>query len=199
MLWQYWAEEWALYERVSFNGDTRTIVVHEGASIVDIRTHVYSAWVRWRSRGNDHYTEAFRRTGFDPIPGGVTGDTYFLINDWKLSLDLREVKVTGVLFSDDYDTAYWDKETGLALYPAQVSSVVNTIFAGGGSGGSSAADVWSYPTRTITDQPEYNGPTKEEIATEIWTTPLTITLPPGSFGHYIAKKILTVSKFIGLK
>ena len=42
-------------------------------------------------------------------------------------------------------------------------------------------------------------PTKQEIAEQTWQTPLTITLPPGSFGHYIAKKILTVSKFIGLK
>lgn len=42
-------------------------------------------------------------------------------------------------------------------------------------------------------------PTKQEIAEQTWQTPLTITLPPGSFGHFIAKKILTVSKFIGLK
>lgn len=42
-------------------------------------------------------------------------------------------------------------------------------------------------------------PTKQEIAEQTWQTPLTITLPPGSFGHYIAKKILTVSRFIGLK
>ena len=42
-------------------------------------------------------------------------------------------------------------------------------------------------------------PTKEEIAEQTWQTPMTITLAPGTFGYYIAKKLLTVSKFIGLK
>jgi hypothetical protein len=68
-----------------------------------------------------------RFTGLDPIPGGFTGDSYFLINNWKLLYDPRVVAITGVLFSDDYSTPYYFVEDGAAVFPAQISSLVNTV------------------------------------------------------------------------
>jgi hypothetical protein len=178
LIWGSWGEEWALQERVSFEGDTRSIVVHDNVTELDIRAHVYSAWVRWRSRGNDHYYEAFRREGLAPVPGGFTGDTYFLYNDWKLYLDIRKVRVTGVLFSDDFETAFYDADTGLAVYPMKVSSVVNTVQV----------------TTTVTTQAD-----PVEIANAILNAQIGTSRPTGSLGEFLIKKVLTIAKFIGLK
>ena len=68
-----------------------------------------------------------RFTGLDPIPGGFTGDSYFLINNWKLLCDPRVVAITGILFSDDYSTPYYFVEDGSPVFPAQISSLVNTV------------------------------------------------------------------------
>lgn len=149
LLWDSWSSEWELQEKVSFNGFDKTITVNSGVTSLDIMADVYSAWVRWTARERQ-FSPAIRYTGFDLIPGGRSGATFFLYNGWKLILDLRKTKVLGVLFSDDYPTAYYDSETLLALYPAEVSSVVNTVFSGGGSAGISAADVWAFTNRSLT-------------------------------------------------
>ena len=126
-LWISHGEEWLAAEKVNFNGVTREIRVNEGVTTLDIREDVYSAWVRWVERGdNERYYFAMRFTGLDPIPGGFTGDTYFMINNWKLLYDPRVVAITGVLYSDDYDTPYYFVEDGSAVFPATVSSLVNT-------------------------------------------------------------------------
>jgi hypothetical protein len=206
MLWQYWGEEWALNERVSFNGDTRSIYIHEGVTALDIRTHVYSAWVRWRARGNDHYTLAMRRTGFDPIPGGVTGDTYFLINEWKLYADLYDVKISGVLYSDDYDTAYYDTVTGRAVYPAEVSSVVNTVFSTTVAPGPTAVqireemDANSFKLAQIKAIVEsMDIPTPAQNADAVWSAPVSTMTDKITIGGYIKKALLTIPAFLGLK
>lgn len=117
---------WPLYDKVDFDGENRLILVHPEVTELDIRAEVYSAWVRWRAmpvRGNSAYFDAMRYTGLDTIPGGFTGDTYFLINNWKLVVDLTKVKLTGVLFSDDYPTAFYAPNMA-SVYPATVSSLV---------------------------------------------------------------------------
>jgi hypothetical protein len=127
-LWAAHGEEWLDADKVSFNGETRIIRVNEGVTNLDIRSEVYSAWVRWVERAdNERYYFALRFTGLDPIPGGFTGDSYFLINNWKLLYDPRVVAVTGVLFSDDYPTPYYFVEDGSAVFPAQISSLVSTV------------------------------------------------------------------------
>lgn len=168
LLWQLWSDEWLLYEKVSFNGDEKSIYVHPDVVDFDIRVDLWSAWVRWRAAGNDVYELAMRRTGFDLLPGGDrTGDIYFLINGWKLYLELEQVKVTGVLFSDDFDTAYYDESTRNAVYPVKVSALVNTVSGGAGGGGATPAEIWSYGTRTLTAAPTYNGPTAVQIRQEM--------------------------------
>lgn len=117
-------------DKVTFDGDARVATVINGVTSLDIRVDFYSAWVRWAaSPGNSVYWEAFRRSGLDPVPGGFTGDIYFLYNNWKLVIDFRYVRVTGVLFSDNFETAYY---TNLLepLYPPKVAALVNTINTG---------------------------------------------------------------------
>lgn len=127
-LWISYGEEWLANEKVNFNGVTKEITVNEGVTALDIRQDVYSAWIRWTERyDNERYLFAMRFTGLDPIPGGFTGDSYFLINNWKLFYDPRVVAITGVLFSDDYPTPYYFVEDGSAVFPATISSLVNTV------------------------------------------------------------------------
>lgn len=124
LIWTSWSSEWELLEKVSFNGFTKTITVNSGVSSVDVASDVYSAWVRWTSRERQ-FSAAMRYSGFDPIPNGRTGATFFVINGWKFVYDPTTVAVSGVLYSADYDTAYWSA-SGQPLYPATVAALVNS-------------------------------------------------------------------------
>ena len=180
--WMHSQDYWSLYSKVTFDGTTKIITVHPEVTALDIRTEVYSAWLDWAMlRDNLKFLPAIRYTGFDPIGGGqYTGDSYFLINGWKLSVDLAKVRVTGVLFSDDYATAYYTTNM-VPQFPATVSSLVNTVSIAGGSG-VSAAELWTYNNRSLSIAP----PTAQEIANATWA-------------HSFANKLLTVAKFLGLK
>lgn len=179
-LWGAWSEDWALGSKVDFDGINKIIYVHPEVTALDIRSEVYSAWIDWVVlRDNIKFLPAMRYTGFDPIGGGAyTGDSYFLINGWKLSIDLAKVRVTGVLFSDDYDTPYYTPSM-VAQYPATVAALVNTISV---PAAITPAELWAYNNRALTVAP----PTAQEVADATWA-------------HSFANKLLTVAKFLGLK
>ena len=167
-VWAAWSQDWILNDKVSFDGSARIIYVHSEVTSLDIRIDVYSAWVSWIAlRDNTKFLPATRYTGYDQIgPGIYTGDTYFLINGWKLAVDLRKVKVTGVLFSDDYDTAYYTPDL-VPQYPATVSSLVTTVSTAGSVAGSTPSEIWAYSNRSLTQAPAYNGPTVTQIREEM--------------------------------
>ena len=155
-LWASWGEQWALDEKVSFNGYTKQITVHSGVTTLSIRDDVYSAWVRWTQR-EPWALRAMRFSGGDPIPGGETGVTFFLYNGWKLCYDPNSVAVAGVLFSEDYDTAYWSLDATDPIYPATVSALVNSavsyqnVVTGTALTAEETANaVWNAAARTLT-------------------------------------------------
>ena len=126
-LWDSWGEEWELAEKVSFNGFLKRITVNSGVTDIDIGEDVYSAWARWMVReDNSRFPEAIRYAGYDPIPGGYTGTTFFMTRGWKFCYDPSVVAVTGAMYSDNYDTAYWSVDGIKPIYPATVSSLVNS-------------------------------------------------------------------------
>lgn len=117
---------WQLYHKVTFDGYNKIIFVNPGVTELDIQKDVYSSWKEWVSviQENGRWLPGVRTVGGDPtIAGEFAGDIYFLINGWKLYLDITKVKITGVLFSDDFDTAYYNLD-GAPQFPAKVSSVV---------------------------------------------------------------------------
>lgn len=175
--WSYWNDDWLLYHKVVFDGVARTITVTPGVTEINIRNDVYSSWKEWvLLRDNTQYMSAMRVTGGDPIGDGkFTGDVYFLINGWTFVVDITQTRVSGVLFSDDYDSAYRDVYTGKVIYPAEVSSIVNTVNTSGGTGGVTAAEVWNYYDRTLTNAPTYNGPTAVQIRQEMDTNSSKLT------------------------
>jgi hypothetical protein len=184
-LWQTYGEQWELFEKVSFDGPNRRIIVNENVTALSVRDDIYSAWIRWLEiDDNTKYRVAMRFSGADPIPGGETGVTFFLTNGWKLIYDANIVRIDGVLYSDDFDTPFWsivDKP----IYPATVSALVNTavtiqnVISGTALTEQQTANavwqavdrtltdaevVWQNPTRTLT---AIDAPTKEDIANQI--------------------------------
>lgn len=126
-VWESWSDEWELEERVSFNGYEKRIVVNSGVTSIELDKHVYSAWARWMTReDNSRFSQAIRFSGYDPIPNGFTGVTFFMTNGWKFCYNPNEVAVKGAMFSDNFDTAYWNVDGIKPIYPAQVSSLVNS-------------------------------------------------------------------------
>lgn len=122
-----WWDYWTWVDKVTFDGINKIITVNDGVTALNIRTEVYSSWVRWLTiEDNTKFLPAMRFTGLDVIPGGFTGDSYFLINGWKFYIDLSVVAVSGVLFSDDYPTPYYTP-AGKAQYAVTVSSLVSAI------------------------------------------------------------------------
>lgn len=178
-IWGSWGAHWSEYAKVEFDGSNKLIIVHPEVTQLDIRADVYTEWVNWLRTSDDNlkWSFAIRYSGLDPIPGGESGGIFFLYNGWKLIIDFNKVAVTGVLFSDDYPSAYWSKE-GQPLYPAQVSSVVSSVI--------------QQQLVTVQANPA-------DIANEILATPVTGTMQSGSLGEFIVKRLLTVAKFLGLK
>lgn len=200
LLWGAWGTEWELNEKVSFNGTTKQITVNAGVTSIDISADVYSAWVRWTARERG-YLPAMRYSGFDAIPGGRTGATFFLQNGWKLVYNPNLVAVNGVLYSEDYGTAYWSVDNQ-PIYPATVSSLVN-----------SAISYQNVITGTASTPEEIATQVRAEIAielarldsnvsavpTNVWTHSITALTDKTTIGGYITKLLLTIPKFIGLK
>lgn len=178
-MYAFW-DYWLIAGKCTYDGINKVITVNTGVTSLDIRADVYSGWIRWIALyDNTKYLEAFRYTGLDPIGGGkFTGDIYFLKNGWKIQLDLTKVQITGVLLSDNYDTPYYSY-SGTAQYPAVVSSLVTTVQV-------SVPNPIDVPA-LVTD-----------VTDSVWNKATAVT-SSGSFGELVARRLLTVGKYLGLK
>ena len=165
----YFWDNWQLYHKCIFDGDKRLIYVSYGTTDIDIRVDVYSDWKEWVAQeDNTGYTQAIRTIGGDPLGDGkYTGDIYFLTNGWRLVVDLTQVRITGTLYSDDYDTAYCAPlgpgGSLVPLYPAVVSQLVQTV---------------QVPVNVVTGDPT-------TIAARVWDALLTNHLNAGTFGQFL--------------
>ncbi len=118
---------WQNYHKVTFDGENKIITVNAGVTELDIKKDIYSSWKEWTNsyKDNGKWFPAVRTVGGDPtISGEFAGDIYFLINGWKLYIDITTVRVTGVLFSDDFESAYFTTD-GIIQFPAKVASIVS--------------------------------------------------------------------------
>lgn len=207
VVWGAWSQDWALYDKVSFDGINKIIYVHPEVTSFDIRADLYTSWVDWVVlQDNLKFDQAIRTTGLDPIGSGVfTGDVYFLINNWKLSINLQKVKVTGVLYSDNFDTAYYTENLA-PQYPATVSALVNTVATGSGGSGPTAAQIRQEIDNNSTKLIQIKAildtidiPTSLENADAVWSKPVASMTDKTTIGGYLHKMILTIPKFLGLK
>lgn len=122
---------WELNHKVYFDPIERVIKVYKNTASIDIKLDLYSAmkeWMKLPQRYNLSYKPPIRVIGGDTTTGSQTaGDIYFMQNGWKVSYDPTKVQVTGVLFSDNFDTAWIYSETGDPVYPIIASSLVTSI------------------------------------------------------------------------
>jgi len=140
--------------------------------------------IRWLDlRDNSKYEQPMRYSGLDPIPGGSTGDIFFLINGYKLVVDITRVQVSGVLFSEDYDTAFYLPSL-VAVYPVKVAALVNTV--------QTTVPVVTGDLSAIVI------PSAEEIADAVWNRPKTNIVSSGSIGEWV-KGLLSAVNFLKLK
>lgn len=115
-------------QKLTFDGVNKLIYVNENETSINIKTDLYSGWKEWTQyETNSAFVPAIRATGGDAVGGGeFSGDIYFLINGWKLYIDVTKTKVDGVLYSDDFDTPYYNF-AGTAVYPITVSNLVRVV------------------------------------------------------------------------
>lgn len=114
-----------------FDGTGRIVFVSPALARLNV-AEMYRRWIDWLGQvdtsgdNNIKWPAAMRYTGNDPIPGGFTGATFFMFNGWRVVYDPNATAVDGVLFSEDYDTAYWTVDLR-PVYPVAVSAVVNQV------------------------------------------------------------------------
>ena len=205
MAYGFW-EEWELREKVDFDGANKLIKVYPDVTVLDIQVDVWSAWVRWRAildRGNDRYEDAMDFSGYDEVPDGRGGTTrtglsYFLTNGWRLVIDFSRVAIFGVLFSRDFETAYYT-EALVGQKPAVVSSLVNTVITttnvvtGDLATTEAKVDAMAVEVDKVVVK-------TDTIPEDVWSiSKSALEANTDSIGYFIAKKLLTIGKFIGLK
>ncbi len=140
MLWAAFGEQWANNHAVTFDGENKLIYISPAVTVVDVKTDIYSNWKEWLLLyDNSKFPAAIRSTGGDPtISGEYAGDIYFMINGWRIVVS-HSCQINGVLYSDDYSSPFVQAD-GTQLVTNKVSSLVNTVSVGGGSG-ISVADI----------------------------------------------------------
>ncbi len=90
----------------AFNGITKQIAITGLAdfAIVDVEKDIYSAWKAWvLLSDNAKYEQALRPVGGQPVGGTQTVPPYFfLMNDWKITVDaIENLKFNTNLYCDE--------------------------------------------------------------------------------------------------
>jgi hypothetical protein len=117
---------------VSFNGSTKiisvTVIPVDGANSIDVKIDLYSDWKEWVSTSdNSKYVQAIRGVGGDPLPGSkALGDTYFLMNGWKIRPyeSSHTMTVNGNLYCEDGTSPY---VSTVGAYNVMVISAVSQL------------------------------------------------------------------------
>ena len=138
-------------DNFTFDMHGKFIFISESVSVVDLAT-MFSRWVDWyKIETNSKIEPAMRYSGYDPIPDGFTGTTYFMQNGWRVIYNPATTAISGVLYSTDFTTAYWDKYYN-PIHPITVSAVVNTVYKEVGvSGLTGEESIRLFKTATKTD------------------------------------------------
>ena len=187
-------EYWRLYSKTTFDGPNKIIYVNEGVTELKIKEDVYSEWKEWvklENYYNAQYALAIRSIGGDPtVDGQQAGDIYFLTNGWKLYLDLTKVKVVGTLFSDNFNSSYFDFQGNLQN-PVQVTNLVNIVKT---NVGAEVSEIWDYNTRTLTSG---DSPSAETVASAVWNKNTADHNTVGTFGKATADTDTNVLAMVG--
>ena len=134
--------------KVTFDGTTKRITVNSGVTSLDVTIDLYSDWKEWvLLSDNSKYLPAFRTFGGDPTASGQYAPSYFfLTNGWRVVVTNLSLAVSGNLYTDEGTTPFIATNSSIT-HKTSDAAIVST---GGSSGGATAEDIWSYPTRELT-------------------------------------------------
>jgi hypothetical protein len=179
--WQYWK----LYHKVTFDGDNRLILINYGETEIDVGTDIYSDWKEWLTIYDyAKYPPAISSIGGEPIGGGeFIGATYFLENGWRIKPweGSHNLSVVGNLYTREEGQSAFVNTDG--NWKINITNKVSTI------------------VRQIETQTTNTGsiPTAEEIATAVWNKIIPASPDTGSYGEWVAGRLLTIAHYIGMK
>lgn len=135
-------EYWQLYHKVTFDPETKLIIVNAQEQLINVQVDLYSASKEWLiSANNLRYRPPMRTVGGDALPGGnPLGRTYFCTNGWRIYID-HGLTVDGNLYSDDFDSPYLNA-AGVELVGSKFSNLVDVAQPDVSTMGSA---VWEHP------------------------------------------------------
>ena len=145
---------------ITLDGATKRIILDSASVSV---AQIWSAWVDWHE-ANQQWPLAFQLVGGNALGGGLFIPPYFfLLNGWRVRpMEVNHtLTIEGNLFVDGGGDPV---VSTLGTFQVLVKSVVPVQAQGISTSGTSAADIWSHPGRTLTD---YSG---------VWTDGAAVTL-----------------------
>jgi hypothetical protein len=165
---------------ITFDGPNRIIRLAANDTVVEV-SEVYSEWKDWALGDNLKYPPAFRQVGGDPVGGGVfTGINTFVRNDlgWRVKPPEQDIQIEliGNLYPEDADSPWRIGPDGDFATAINTNNSANALVVAGSGGGGTDAN---------------------EVAQAVWESEAD-GWPASSAGDRISK-VLTVSKFLGLK
>jgi hypothetical protein len=204
---------------IIFNGVTKIATLSAGTTSLSV-TDIWSRWVDWLAiDDNSKFLPMFSLVGGDPIDAiaGTSIPFYaFLEYGWKIKPQESNHTLSvnnGILLVSGGGDPFVNTNgpyTVRVNYSQPVQAItVNTV--GSGIGGPSAADIWSYSDRTLTNTDSeilaqikgildgISVPTSGENANAVWNKPISEITDRSTIGGYITKVLLSIPKFIGLK
>lgn len=190
---------------ISFDGPNKRIDLPSGTTVLSVKD-LYSRWVDWYLTGdNSKYLPAFSTTGGDDIDqsSGTAIPIYaFLVNGWKIRPQEANhtLNITSgvLLVSGGGDPFISTIGTYMVRINYQQPVQAIGFNTGGGGGGATASDIWSYSSRALTDSP-ITAQDKTDIATKVWDKPLSELTTANSVGEWVKSKLLSVAKYLALK
>ena len=201
---------WELQDKVTFDYFKKIIIVNPDVVALDIKSDVYSAWKRWCLVANNNQYRAIRVIGGDATVGvEKAGDIYFLVNGWRLQVNLSITAISGVLFSDDFETPLIDF-AGSQVYSNFVSNLVSGIDVDTITNtirqeiSTELAEITA--TKVTTDAIKVSTdviePAVVSIETKVDSLPLAVwnvskanLVTSGSIGEFVAKQIVTLKEW----
>jgi len=142
---------------VTFDGASKRIILSTSSTSA---SEIWSEYIRWLaiSTDNDKWVQAMTQVGGDDLGGGIYIPIYiFLQNGWRVRPmeSNHSLQITGNLFvagggNPLVNTLGTYNVLTTVTVPVQAQAMA---VSGGSGGGATAAEVWEYVTRTLTEAP----------------------------------------------
>lgn len=165
--------------KVTFDGVNRLIVVNTGITLIDVQVDLYSDYKEWvLTDDNSKYAPAFKVVGGESTLGSnIVTPYFFLLNGWRVRPQeaTHVLQIDGILLVDGGGEPVLPTIGNFnvlvrAVVPIRAETVVTS--SGGGGGGATAAEIWTYGSRTLTQ----TIPTANDNAIAVWANAGAATL-----------------------